>query len=624
MYLDGRRPTITPQLARRIAIVGGIGLALLAVVLFRLWYLQVLSGDRYLAEARDNQVRELKVQAPRGELVDRKGRTLVNNRTAWAVKVTPIELPRAAKPRTRLYNRLGRLLGMRRREIRTSVREQLRAVPYSTATVKHDVPQEVVAYIEENATKFPGVTVERVFLRSYPYEEIGAHLFGFVQEVNPDQLGRPEYRGVTQGDRIGQSGLESTYDRILRGENGATRVRVDALGRLQTDRRPSVKEPVPGRQLRLTLDLDVQRRGHEVLEGRKGGFVVMDTRTGAIHALGSSPSFDPNRFARVIRQAEYDALVADETGAPLNNRAIQGLYPTGSTFKVVTATAALEAGLITPDEPVYDPGYLEVGNRKFVNAREAVFGTLALRQALSVSSDVYFYKLGLEMYSAKDGLELQRWARRFGLGRETGIDLPAENPGVVPDPESHAELVKALGGPDTGWYPGDNVNLSVGQGELQANPLQMAVAYAALANGGRIVRPHLAQRVEEATGAAVQELEFPARRRIAIAPEHRRAIMDGLRMAASAPRGTSAAIFRDFPIQVAGKTGTAERPPHGDQSWYVALAPYPDPRYVVAVTVEQGGFGAETAAPAACRLLATLYGVRGDEGTCAPAAAATE
>jgi penicillin-binding protein 2 len=265
---------------------------------------------------------------------------------------------------------------------------------------------------------------------------------------------------------------------------------------------------------------------------------------------------------------------------------------------------------------VYDPGFLRVGTGMFRNARGVAHGTLSLRQALSVSSDVYFYKLGAELYSAGDGRILQRWAARFGLGRETGIDLPAENPGLVPDAQSRKKLAKALGSPDTGWYVGDNVNLSVGQGELQTNPLQIAVAYAALANGGRVVRPHLAQRVEEATGAPVQELEFPARRRVGMAAAHRRVILEGLRLAASAPKGTSSAIFRDFPIQVAGKTGTAERPPHGDQSWYVALAPYPSPRYVVAVTVEQGGFGAETAAPAACAILATLYGVKDEKDAC--------
>jgi penicillin-binding protein 2 len=620
VYLDDRRPTITPRLARRIFILGGIALALLAVVVFRLWYLQVLSGDRYLAEARQNQVREIKVQAPRGEIVDRKGRVLVDNRSAWAVKVNPVRLPRAQEQRTRLYRRLARVLHMPRREIRTRVREQLRAVPFSTATVKQDVEQPVVAYLEENKSRFPGVTVEPVFLRKYPHREVGAHLFGNVGEINADQLGKPAYRGVTQGDRIGQSGLESNYDRILRGENGATRVQVDAMGTLVPGplRR---REPRAGRQLRLTLDLDVERAGHAAMAGRKGGFVVMETGTGAIRALGSSPSFDPNRLSRIIREADYQALISDANGAPLNNRATQGLYATGSVFKLITATAALDAGIIGPDTVRYDDGLHKVGTGVWRNARGARYGAISLRAAMAVSSDDFFYQLGEELNGTGDGRNLQRWARRYGLGSSTGIDLPAEADGLVPDTRWRARVNKQGIGDGRPWNVGDNINLSVGQGDLQANPLQMAVAYATLANGGRVVRPHLAQRIEEATGAPIQELSFGARRRIRISPEHRQAILDGLRLAASAPKGTSTAVFEGFPIPVAGKTGTAQRIGKVDQAWYVALSPYPDPRYVVAVTFEDGGFGAETAAPAACRILAVLHGVRGKAGTCAGASA---
>ena len=612
MYLDSkdRRPILTPQLAWRVAILGSVALATFGLIFFRLWYLQVLSGDKYRAEANDNRVREIKVQAPRGEIVDREGRVLVDNRTGLAVKVTPDKLPEDAGTRRELYRRLGRLLEVSGRRVDRRVREQLKAEPFSTATVKQDVPLPVVQYVLEHQEDFPGVTVERVFLRSYPHRQIGAQLFGTVGEVTKEQLEDERYRGVALGDRVGQSGIEYSYDRFLRGENGASRVQVDALGTLQGEL--SVKAPKQGRQLRLSVDLDVQRTAQQALGGAKAAFVVMDVRNGEVRALGSSPSFDPNIFAKVIKPADYRRLSAKENGEPLANRAIQGLYPTGSTFKLITATAALQGGLIGPDTVQFDGGSLKVGGVTFQNAGGAAHGALALRRALTVSSDVFFYRLGLEANGAGDGHLIQRWARRLGLGHRTGIDLPGEAPGLIPTPEWRNRLFrKKL--TDRPWTVGDNINLSVGQGDVQAHPLQMAVAYAALANGGRVVEPRLGARIEDASGRVLQELEAPGGRRLKLASAHRQAIMEGLRGAASAPGGTSTPVFRGFPIPVAGKTGTAEKGAgRADQSWYVALAPFPSPRYVVAVTFEQGGFGAETAAPAARRILASLFDVRGD------------
>jgi penicillin-binding protein 2 len=256
---------------------------------------------------------------------------------------------------------------------------------------------------------------------------------------------------------------------------------------------------------------------------------------------------------------------------------------------------------------------LQVGGVTFRNAGGAVNGPVALRRALQVSSDVFYYRLGLEANNARGGHLIQDWAKRLGLARKTGIDLPAETEGLIPSPEWRNRLFrKKL--TDRPWSAGDNINLSVGQGDVQANPLQMAVAYAAVANGGYVVRPHLGLRIEDSDGRVIQELETQSRRKVKIAPEYRQAILDGLRLAASAPGGTSADVFKKFPIPVAGKTGTAEKGAgRADQSWYLALAPYPNPRYVVAVTFEAGGFGAETAAPAARRILASLFDVKGEE-----------
>jgi penicillin-binding protein 2 len=610
MYLDNeRRPTLTPQLAVRVAIVGGVALVAFAVIFFRLWFLQVLSGDKYLAEANDNRVREIKVQAPRGEIVDREGRVLVRNRVGYAVKVTPASLPEDAGERREMYARLARVLAMRPRVIERRVEKQLRALPFATATVRTDVPEQLFAYLLERQERFPGVTIERVFLREYPHREIGAHLFGIVGEVTEEQLDSERYRGVDMGDRVGQSGIEAAYDRFLRGKNGATRVQVDALGNLS--RELATREPQQGRQLRLSVDLDVQRVGQEALASGTGAgaFAVIDVRNGEVIALGSQPSFDPNIFAKSVKESDFKRLSSEVYGKPLFNRAIQGGYPTGSTFKLITATAALESGLITPDTVLYDGGSLTIGSIVFKNAGGAAYGALALRQALTVSSDVFFYQLGRDMDGRGDGLALQRWSKRLGLGRRTGIDLPAEEPGRIPTPGWRNRLFKRKL-TDRPWSVGDNVNLSVGQGDVAANPLQMAVAYATIANRGRVLRPRLGMRIEDAAGRALQQLEAPTARRPKIDPSFRSAMLEGIRGAASAPGGTSTEVFAGFPIPIAGKTGTAEkglgRP---DQSWYVALAPYPDPKYVVAVTDEAGGFGAETAAPMARRILAELFDV---------------
>src|SRR4051794_3103675 len=395
MYLDNdRRGTaMSPGLALRIAVLGGIALVMFAIIFFRLWYLQVLSGDHYLAQADNNRVRSIVSPAPRGKIVDRNGHTLVDNRPAQVVEVAPGQLPKTQAAKTQLYIRLGRVLHMTRSEIRTSVREQLRAVPFSAAIVKADVTLPVVEYLSEHKSSFPGVTVDTIWLRSYPHHKLAAHIFGTVGEVTAEELKQRRNAGVRQGDRIGQSGIEYSYDRFLRGKNGADRILVDASG----DPRGSLSriQPVPGHQLRLSLDLDVQRVAQQATAGDEGAFVVMDVHTGALVALGSTPGFDPNVFSKGIPQKVFDALNNDPAG-PLADRAIQGLYPTGSTFKLITATAALQGGLITPTTTLFDPGQFKVGGVTFHNAEGAAGGALQLRKGLQVSDDVFFYQLGFE------------------------------------------------------------------------------------------------------------------------------------------------------------------------------------------------------------------------------------
>ncbi len=613
MYLDREtRPPITPQLALRVAVIGGVALVMFGIIFFRLWYLQVLSGDRYRTEANNNRVREINVQAPRGRIVDRNGKVLVDNRSGYAVVVSPDKLPKGKRKRKVVFQRLGQILGMDANSISKNVTKELRVLPFSPATVKQDVPQALYSYILENQDRYPGVDVEQVALRKYPRHDIGAHLFGTVGQITRDELKKKRYQGVAQGDRVGQSGVEYAYDRYLRGRDGANRVQVDARGdfRAQLQSRP----PQPGEQLRLSVDYNAQQTGQQALAGWKGAFVAMDVQTGEIRALGSSPSFDPNVFSKTIKQSDLDRLSSQANGAPLFDRAIQSAYPTGSTFKLITATAALQSGLITPDTVEYDPGSLNVGGTVFKNAGGAVNGALALRQALKVSSDVFFYRLGLELNSAGDGHGLQRWAHKYGLGNRTGVDIGGEGSGLVPSPEWRDRLYKKHL-TDRPWSVGDNINLAVGQGDVGVSPLQLAVAYATLANGGNVVRPHVGQRVEDVDGQVIQEFNDPPTRHLNIDPANRQAILEGLHLAAQSPGGTSYPVFKDFPIPMAGKTGTAQRAGQNDQSWYAGLAPYPNPRYVVVATFEGGGFGVQTAAPAVRKILSVLFGIKDKGGS---------
>jgi len=612
VYLDNEnRPAITPQLALRVAILGGIALVMFAIIFFRLWYLQVLSGDKYLAQARDNQIRDILVQAPRGKIVDRDGNVLVDNRVGYAVTISPDKLPQDRQARTKLYVRLSRVLGMSWKEIRRGVHTQLVAQPFAKATVKEDVSRDVFSYILEHETSFPGVSVDQVYLRYYPHRDLAAQIMGTVGRVTAEELKQTDFKGVNPNDSVGQTGIESSYDRYLRGVDGAARVQVDAAGNLRGEL--AKKQPIPGHQLRLSLNIEAQKIGQATLAGRRGAFVAMDVRDGSIYALGSAPTFDPNVFSKGVKESVYKALNNPANGAPLSNRATQGLYPTGSTFKPITSVAALTCGVISPTDVIFDNGSFRQGALVRHNAGNVSYGALNITRALQVSSDVFFYNLGADLGTACGGLQLQRWASKLGIGHKTGIDLPGEGSGFLPTPKAIDKLHKKDPNYYPPWYPGDNVNLAVGQGYLEADPLQMAVAYGAIATDYK-VRPHLAMRVEDSQGRALQAFSAPARKKVNIPAQYRQTIMNGLYAAANSPGGTSFDVFKGFPVHVCGKTGTAEKGlGRIDQSWYVVLAPCPNPKYVVAVTDEQGGFGAQTAAPDARRILAALFGIKSQE-----------
>jgi penicillin-binding protein 2 len=605
MYRDvDDRPRMGKRLSLRIAIFIGVAVVLFAVLFLRLWYLQVPSGEKYLTEAKNNRTREFRVIAPRGKILDRNGKVLVENRTSLALQVNPVKLPEPPAQRRAELARLGALIHMSLPQVRRTMHEQLKVALGAPVTLRHDVDHDLVYYLLENHDRFPGVAVEPVFVRRYPDGTLAAHVVGTVGEVNEEELKEPRYRHLQPGDKIGTGGVEYTYDRYLRGTPGTTRIQVNALGQPTPGGQLVSMPPVPGDILKLSLDSGVQAAGEQALaeRGLPGAFVTMNVHNGQILGLGSFPTFDPTVFTKTLTQSQASQLYQNPT-APLDDRATQGLYPTGSTFKVITAMAALNSGVSTPSTTIDDTGSIKIGDETFQNAGGAAFGPVDLVNALRVSSDVYFYKLGLAMWNTG---ALQRWAHLLGIGRPTGIDLPEQADGLLPSKAWRDRLYRR-GETERPWSAGDNVQLATGQGDLQTNPLQMAIAYATVANGGTVVTPHVGMEIDDSAGRVLKEIAPPPRRHVHVDPTYRARILEGLHDAAQTAGGTSDGVFGSFPVPVAGKTGTAQRPPNPDQSWYVVLAPYPNPRIVTAVTIEQGGFGAESAAPAALQILEAYF-----------------
>ncbi len=642
---DRSRMPISPQLALRVAILGGLAVAMFAIIFFRLWYLQVLSGEQYVQQANANRARDLPIAAPRGEILDREGQPIVASRTTNAVQIVPSALPPAGRPRVRLYRRLGALLGMSGAHIEALVIKGRTALPYAPVTIKTDAGQGALTVLAERQNEFPGVTQQPVSIRAYPYGSMAAQVLGYVGQVSEPELKLRAFSGVKQGTVVGQEGLEYYYDRYLRGRAGVQRVEVNAAG-YPVPSTLAPTQPKAGYSLKVTLDLGLQREGEKALlqgieNARAGGkpadagaFVALDPRNGQVLAIGSSPTFDPNKFAKPLTKAEYAALEGkahagasgEEAPAPLTDRAVNGTYPTGSTFKPITAMGALEAGVINPSEGLGAGQCISVSTEQFCNAGKADYGAVGLVEALKVSSDTYFFETG--ELANPHGTVIQNMAHKLGIGEQTGIDLPSEITGLVPTPAWRAQVareeircekrkhVSSCGISDgRPWSVGDNMHLAVGQGDLLTSPLQMAVAYSTLANAfsnggeGWVVRPHLGMEIDAAQGRLVQTLSFPATRHVHLNDTDVNLVMEGIHEAASQPGGTSADVWAGWDQSqhpVYGKTGTAEHAGKEDQSWYMCYLPDAKRPIVIAVTVEQGGFGAETAAPIA-RLLASQW-----------------
>ncbi|MBV9467159.1 MAG: penicillin-binding protein 2 [Solirubrobacterales bacterium] len=655
---EDRRPPLTPQLALRVAVLGSFALAMFAIVFFRLWFLQVLSGDQYIAQAQQNQVRNLAIAAPRGDIIDRNGQVLVTSKRAMAVQISPNDLPRDQGAQRALFRNLAGVLGISTKpgrcpvagkaarqlaQIPCDVAQQEALLPYANVTVKTDVSPAVQYFLAERQDEFPGVNVEQVYLRSYPLTTLAAQLFGTVGPIDRQEVHELRYRGVPQTAIIGKTGLEWNYDSWLRGEDGTAQIQVDSLGRFTGYL--SRTSPTPGHNLKLSLDVNLQRAGQQALQhaidsnppSNGGAFVAMNPVNGEVYAMGSLPTFDPNIFTKTISKATYQQLNNPASNFPLINRAIQSAGPTGSTFKPITATAALQSGAWSLANTFDDTGQFCVGSGPAQqcrhNAGNAVDGQLDLVGAIRVSSDDFFYNLG-DLTNADptvhpNGGALQQWARAFGIGRTTGIDLRDELPGTLPSPRwrtgrdkleleceqgtgpfagkgRHANCGIADGRP---WSVGDNISLAVGQGDVQVTPLQLAVAYSAIANGGTVVRPHLGLDVEQPDGTVLQRIDPPAARHVAVDASYLDAIRTGLHDAAQSAGGTSNDVFGNFPEQVYGKTGTAQYTGQQDYSWYACFVPpgATSTPIVVVVWVEQGGFGAQAAAPAARQILSDWF-----------------
>jgi penicillin-binding protein 2 len=615
MYLLDRPEDIPPRLTNRlnlrIAILGAVVVAAIATVLLRLWSLQILDGQHYRAMAKDHGILDVRVHPPRGEILDRNGRVLVENRTVMTLQLRPSDLPSEKSERRRELAKLGDLLGLSQPEIRQRVRATPQYAGYPVV-LKQGLDRRLLFYFLENKESFPGVSVDRTYVRRYPDGSLAAHVLGQVGQISPHQLTRPQYKTLRPGDVIGQAGVEYTYDKFLRGTAGAERIQVDALGhpRGTLGHRPAQA----GDNLRLTLDSGIQETGETALrdKGLPGAFVAMNVHTGAILGMGSYPTFDPSFYTRPHTKAQYDAF-GNQPGDPLVDRADQGGYPTGSAFKPITATAALEDGLITPSTIFDDTGSLDIGGLVVHNAGGAANGPIDMSTALQVSSDVYFFNLGLHASASGNGGQIQDWAFRYGLGRKPQVDVPDATAGLIPTPAWRNRVFHSHKNPyiDRPWNQGDNVNLAVGQGDVMVTPLQLARAYAALGNGGTLVRPHVGGSIVNIRGQTVRKIHPAPQRHLRISSETRNVILEGLHRAADEPGGTSYAVMGSFPVPVAGKTGTAERQGQQDQSWYSVLAPYPNPQIVVTVTVERGGFGAETAAPMARAILEHYFNQHG-------------
>jgi len=591
-----------PTVLRRRLLVGVAGLLLgLGLLAGRLWYLQVLHGEEMRLLSESNRIRLHRVQATRGTVVDRQGRVLIDSRPSFDAVIVPED----ARNLELTIESLAQLINQSTADMRTLLAQASLRPPFQEIAVKRDLSWEDVVALETHQLDLPGVSMQITPRRSYPLEQTLAHLLGYVGEAGPQDLAAdPRYR---MGDMVGKAGLEKRWEHHLRGTNGGQQVEVDAVGRKLRVLREV--EEVPGSTIKLTVDLDLQESAVKALGDRDGSVVAIDPNNGEILAFVSQPSFDPNMFARGIRVDEWKALLEDKHH-PLNNRAIQGQYPPGSTFKIVVAAAALEEGTINPFTRIFCPGGMQFGNHYFRCWKHGGHGSVDLHEALVQSCDTFFYQVAQRL-----GIEpIAKYARMFGLGMPTGIDLEHERSGIVPDAAWKRQRFKQ------NWYAGETLSAAIGQGYVTATPLQMANVIAATAVGKRF-RPHFVKQVESPEGEVMQDIEPELVQTLPLKSTTLHVIRNGLHDVVNVGHGTGkkARLPR---VAVAGKTGTSQvvklgrerlKPSqmqrhHRDHAWFVAYAPVEAPEIAIAAVVEhaEGGGGA-VAAPLVREVLKTFF-----------------
>lgn len=608
-------------------LVSGIAVASLFVALFlRLFYLQVIDGPELAAAAQANQVRTVFEEAPRGRILDRDGAVLVANR-----EVDVVTVDRAAVVEDEeLLPRLAAFLGSDVAALQRAMSDT-RNSRYKPAIVASSVDKAVVATLKERAAEFPGVTAATAIERWYPNGPLAAHLVGYVGEINADELAARTDAGYRLGDEVGKAGIEAAYEDDLRGRAGVNRIEVDSSG--SPVRVLERVEAVPGNDVVLSLDIDVQKAAEDALrEGieavRKrgsaiavglnssgGSVVAVDPKDGDLLALASFPTYDPARFAGGISVDDYNQLVDPRGGLPLSNRAVSGTYAPGSTFKLVTAIAGIDAGIINANTIINDGGAFYLGGRRFQNAQGRAYGPVDLQESLTVSSDVYYYSLGDKLWASRksNGDAIQETARMMGLGRTHEVPIAGEGVGRIPDPESrrkmHDERPDVF--PEGNWYAGDNVNLAIGQGDTLATPIQLADLYAGFAMRGTVHIPRIVTKVLAPNGDVVKENQPKVLTTYPLPAGMFEPIEAGLQGVVDDPRGTAYNAFRGFDLNafpVAGKTGTAQVNDRDDNALFAGYGPVGNPEVSVAVVIEQGGFGSQSAAPVARKVIAAVAG----------------
>ncbi len=574
--------SVVIMLLLSLLMIGGIG--------SRLGYLQLVQGERNRELAEDNRILLLPRRPARGNILDINGKVLVGSRLSHSVSIWPVALPKEESEKKLVIERLAQILDVPPEEID----ERLAQSSYNlnkSVSISRGVSSAQTTALAEYAAELPGVRVEAEAVRNYPRGDLAAHVLGYTGELNDVELeelkeSEGEYR---LGDVIGKMGLEMALESTLRGKWGGQQVEVDSSGRVLSVIGEQRSES--GQDVQITLDLELQKVAEEALGDKIGAIVAIDPRDGAVRAMTSRPTFDPNIFSTRITQAQWEQIT--KNGYPLVNRAMRA-YPPASTFKVVTATAGMESGKFDPEVVLPTYPYLNIGGIQFWDWNNAGFGPLGFRGALAWSSDTFFYQIGRGVGEKN----LQEWMRKYGLGEKTGIELGfEEDKGLVPDEAWKREML------DEPWYLGDTINASIGQGNVLATPLQIAVMFAVVANGGDRVTPHFVM-----DGRNPEEW----RESLGMAPTTVKVLEEGLRQVVAA--GTGGAVNDPKLPPIAGKSGTAEAPPFENHTWFGAYGPYENPEIVVVAFGEHsGGGGGSFAAPMVKQVLDQYFGVEREE-----------